>query len=77
MKNSLFAAFMLVALCAGAQQSSQSKSNEQPAQPQSAAPKTEPQVSTAEQPQAGKNQQPSNNNPPLTAFQRRPETELS
>jgi len=53
-KNSLFAAVMLAGLCAGAQQSSQPKSNEQPAQPQSASRPTQPLTDNAAQPPADK-----------------------
>jgi len=62
MKNVLFVLVILAALCAGAQQSSQPKSNDQPAQTQSAAPKPESQANTTAQPQAELNTPASGNN---------------
>jgi len=62
MKNSLFAPVLLAALCAGAQQPSQPKSNDQTVQPQAASQPAQPQSDSALQPPADKNESPSSNN---------------
>jgi hypothetical protein len=65
MKKSLFVAVVSAAICAGAQQSSQPKSNDQAVRPQPAAQPAQPQSDNAAQPQTGKNAQPSDTNAAL------------